>query len=93
MNTIDFEISCKMPFDKKQCYVVGRDTMGDGVVFCDPYVCHNQEELESEIYRVISDNDIHESENISLEEQVIIAELKITPSLNYREFEIKKVYR
>jgi hypothetical protein len=93
MNEIDFEISFKMPFGKNQCYIVGHDTMGDGVVFYDSTVCCNQEELGSEIYRVISENDLHEFEDISLEEQVIIAELKTTPPLNYREFELKKVYR
>jgi hypothetical protein len=89
-----FEINCEMPFDKGQCYVVGYDTMGKGVRFdsC-VFVCHNNDVLLSEIHRVIEKHDLSESDEISLEEQIIIAKLEETPNLNYREFTLRKEYR
>ena len=94
MNETQFEISVEMPFDKGQLYIVGLDTIGDGVRFDDStYVCHNQDDLECEIFRIISENDLELSDKISLEEQIIIAEIKDTPCLNYKEFTLKKEYK
>jgi len=89
----EFEVNASMPFGKGQIYIVGYDTLGDGVRFDpDVYVCYNNEDLNSEIYRVIETYDL-EQESLTLEEQIVIAELKTTPNLNYREFTLEKKYK
>jgi hypothetical protein len=43
-----FEIEMSMPFGNGQLYIVGYDTMGDGVAFDSAtYVCYNNEDLMS----------------------------------------------
>ena len=83
-----------MPFDKEQLYIVGYDTIGDGIRFDrETYVCYNEDDLNSEIFRVIEMHCLEPTEEISLEEQIVIAELKETPNLNYREFSLEKKYK
>lgn len=89
----NFEINCEMPFGDGQVYIVGFDTMGEGVRFYNCCVCHNNSDLNDEIYRVISEMELEASKEISLEEQIVIAELKETPPLNYREYVLEKKYK
>ena len=92
----DFEIEVNIPdvpFDNGENYMVGYDTIGDGVRF-DTHciVCSTQEELNDEVTRVINEHDLYLSnENWfkTLEEVIVI--LKIMDfKINYKEYTIIK---
>jgi hypothetical protein len=90
---IHFEIQTSMPFDNQQMYIVGYDTLGDGVRFDhNTVICHNNEDLNSEIHRIIEEYDLYESSIIPIEEKIVIAEIKTTPNLNYKQYKLTKRY-
>lgn len=89
-----FEIEMSMPFGNGQLYIVGYDTMLGEVAFdAGTHVCYNNEDLMSEIHRIIEQYHLVETEEITIEEQIIIAEIKLTPNLNYREYTLEKKYK
>lgn len=89
MENLEIEVSVKMPFDNGEVYVVGYDTMGDGVRFDDmTYVCRTQDELDSEAYRIFDTYWDGEIDFITHEEFLVIAKLEVNFKVDYREYEV-----
>jgi hypothetical protein len=93
--TTDFEVNVSgIPFNNGESYIVGFDTIGDGVRFgLHPYVCLSQEDIEDEVYRVISENDLNPCGGITLEEYIVIAKFVESYKIGYQEYEFTTTKR